>query len=289
MDFVFTANAGTDQLTKVAHGLVTGDGPAVVRVLGGTLAAPLAALTEYWAIRVDANNIKLATSPANALGGIAIDLTTAGSGTQILEIGIPYVRARTYAAGSQVRSADLNATMDSLKELHRFNLGQAQTTWTRLYTRTFFPTAWRASVSGPTLVTNPDGAGAPVPVWSIATGQTVECRIPIEPGERVLGLSSPNGGLRAEVYGDGAIDIDVIQLRYLASLAAAAGTVVLPCDHSQLNVASGWSLATYVGNFDSPIATLPSVLTLRMTLSNGAQLYLGNLYIDCERGGPPAT
>lgn len=89
-------------------------------------------------IRVDANIIKLATSSANALLGTAINLTTNGTGTQVLEVGIPYVRARTYVpravdvAGAQVKSADLNALMDAWKAFHRFVTGQAQAVWTGL-------------------------------------------------------------------------------------------------------------------------------------------------------------
>jgi hypothetical protein len=50
----------------------------------GTLPTGLAAATTYYAIRVDANTIKLATSAANASGGTAISLTGAGSGTSTI-------------------------------------------------------------------------------------------------------------------------------------------------------------------------------------------------------------
>lgn len=82
--FTFTASSATDQLTKVAHALETGDGPINVSNSGGALPAPLAAATPYYVIKVDADNIKLATSVANAYAGTAIDLTTNGTGTQTL-------------------------------------------------------------------------------------------------------------------------------------------------------------------------------------------------------------
>lgn len=133
--FVFTANAGTDQLHIVAHGLNTGDGPGAGRNLGGALPSPLAGVTDYWIIRDDADHVRLATSSANALAGTAIDLTDTGSGTNYLEVGIPYRRARTYVAssvsvpGAQVKSVDLNAIQDALDALHALLTGQAQSTW----------------------------------------------------------------------------------------------------------------------------------------------------------------
>jgi hypothetical protein len=80
----FTADSTTDQLAITAHGQFTGDGIATVSNSGGALPGGLAAGTNYWEIVVDADHIKLATTQANALAGIAIDLTSNGSGTQTL-------------------------------------------------------------------------------------------------------------------------------------------------------------------------------------------------------------
>lgn len=71
--FAFTADAGTDQLTTTA-----GDNPAIgerVRLVnsGGGLPAPLAAATDYYVLA----NFKLSAT----LGGSAINITTAGTGT----------------------------------------------------------------------------------------------------------------------------------------------------------------------------------------------------------------
>lgn len=79
-DIVITAVDDTaNTLTKVAHGLLTGDGP--VRMTGSDLPAGLLADTDYWVIKVDADKVKLATGFVNAMAGTAIDLTDAGSGT----------------------------------------------------------------------------------------------------------------------------------------------------------------------------------------------------------------
>ena len=80
--FTFTADSTTDKLNKVAHGLETGDGPIGVSNAGGGLPAPLAAATDYWVIKVDADNFYVATSLANAYAGTRIDITTNGTGTQ---------------------------------------------------------------------------------------------------------------------------------------------------------------------------------------------------------------
>ena len=60
-DDVFTAEADTEVLTAVAHGLLTGDGPFQVSNSGGALPTGLTELTDYWIIRIDADNFYLAT------------------------------------------------------------------------------------------------------------------------------------------------------------------------------------------------------------------------------------
>lgn len=127
---ITAVNAGTDQLTIAAHGLNTGDGPGTIYTPNGTIPAGLAPVTDVYAIRVDANTIKLATSSANALLGTAIDITSAGSGTLQLLVGLPYRRPRTAVAGSQIMPADDNATWDSIVALWNFLTGQTQSVFT---------------------------------------------------------------------------------------------------------------------------------------------------------------
>jgi hypothetical protein len=125
----FTADSGTDQLAITAHGLLTGDGPFATRNVGGALPGGLAAVTSYFVIRVGADAIKAATSSTNAHAGTAIDITDNGSGTNILEIGVPYRRPRTYANGSILFPEDLNANFDAWPALHALLTGQAQSVW----------------------------------------------------------------------------------------------------------------------------------------------------------------
>ncbi len=74
-------NTGTDVIT-VTKSYTTGD-EVTVRTTG-TIPAGLVANTQYYAIRVSATEIKLATSLANANLGTAIDITTQGVGTHTL-------------------------------------------------------------------------------------------------------------------------------------------------------------------------------------------------------------
>lgn len=100
----FTASSTTEELTVTAHGLATGDGPLQVSNSGGALPSPLVAATNYYAIVTGSNTFKLATSRLNALNGIAIDLTTNGTGTNSI-VGVSATRA-----GNGTITGDLDAT-----------------------------------------------------------------------------------------------------------------------------------------------------------------------------------
>lgn len=130
---ITAVDTGANTLTITGHGLVTGDGPAAVRNIGGALPAAtpaLGPLLDRFVIRVDANTLKLAASSADALAGTPIDITSSGSGTNLLEIGVPFRRPRTYAPGVQLKSADLNANFDSWIAVHGLLTGQTQGVWT---------------------------------------------------------------------------------------------------------------------------------------------------------------
>jgi hypothetical protein len=77
----FTAVASTNIFTKSSHGFRTG---IKVRVSnsGGAIPTGLAALTDYYVIKIDANTFYLSTTLLGALNGSAIiDITTNGTGT----------------------------------------------------------------------------------------------------------------------------------------------------------------------------------------------------------------
>ena len=71
---------GTDSINETAHGLSTGD--RVQLTTDGTLPAGLALATDYYVIRVDADNIQFAATAIDAEEGTAVIITAAaGTGT----------------------------------------------------------------------------------------------------------------------------------------------------------------------------------------------------------------
>ena len=67
----------TEIVTVSSHGFVTGD-----RIIAkGSLPVGLTSGSTYYVIKTDANNLKFATTQANALAGTAINLTDYGAGT----------------------------------------------------------------------------------------------------------------------------------------------------------------------------------------------------------------
>ena len=80
---VAAVSAAADTLTVTAHGRATGDGPVQLEATG-TAPGGLAALTDYWLIRVDANTVQLAATFVGAMDGVAIGIADAGTGTHAL-------------------------------------------------------------------------------------------------------------------------------------------------------------------------------------------------------------
>jgi len=76
-------NVGANKIT-VARSFTTGE--RVRFTSSGTLPAPLAAGTDYYAIRLSATEIKIAASIINALSGTAITLTTQGAGNHNVKL-----------------------------------------------------------------------------------------------------------------------------------------------------------------------------------------------------------
>lgn len=72
-------SVANNTFSKTSHGFITGLKVQVAN--SDTLPAPLAASTDYYVIKSSVDTFKLATSLSNALAGTAIDITTAGSGT----------------------------------------------------------------------------------------------------------------------------------------------------------------------------------------------------------------
>ena len=74
-------NITTETINITSHGF--GNGKAVVyHSNGGTAIGNLTSGVTYYVIKVDSNNIKLATTYTNAIAGSAINLSSLGTGTQ---------------------------------------------------------------------------------------------------------------------------------------------------------------------------------------------------------------
>jgi hypothetical protein len=84
----FTANAGTDTITFVGGCNLIADQIVQVSNAGGGLPGGLAAATNYYLINVD-RNAKTAQLSLTS-GGAAIDITTAGTGTQTVGVRLDY-------------------------------------------------------------------------------------------------------------------------------------------------------------------------------------------------------
>jgi len=74
-----SVNTGTEAITITGHGRNTGDGLTYTE--GTTAIGGLSTATKYFVIKVDDNNVKLASTTSNASNGTAIDLTGQGTGT----------------------------------------------------------------------------------------------------------------------------------------------------------------------------------------------------------------
>jgi hypothetical protein len=83
-DFTDANVTATDGLlTAASHGKDTGFGP-VRLTTSGTLPGGLTTGTDYWMIVVSSSTFRLATSKANALAGVAVEVQDAGTGTHTM-------------------------------------------------------------------------------------------------------------------------------------------------------------------------------------------------------------
>lgn len=150
---VFTANSGTDELAVDGHGLQTGHGPLRVSNSGGALPSGLAAATDYWAIRSNSGKFKLATTFARAMSGTAIDLATAGTGTNSIVSG-----TSPTGAGSAAVHGNLTVDGNLIRPTQtlRFgagggfgqNSGSAWDTAAGGISAVPFPTQWTVGIDG---------------------------------------------------------------------------------------------------------------------------------------------
>jgi hypothetical protein len=97
--FTFTVDAATDTATTVgAHGW--SDGTPVIVETTGTIPSGLSLSATYYVKVVNSTSIKFATTRANLAANVFVDITTAGTGTQTVQMG---GNAGLYLSGSAVK------------------------------------------------------------------------------------------------------------------------------------------------------------------------------------------
>jgi hypothetical protein len=96
-DVVESVDASANTLTLTAHAMLTGDGPLRLTTTGSLAGTGLAVATDYWAIKSGANTVQFAASFQDAMDGVAIDITGAGTGVHTI-----VNTAETLRAGAEV-------------------------------------------------------------------------------------------------------------------------------------------------------------------------------------------
>lgn len=267
----FIANSVTNTMAVDGHGLLTGDGPFRVLNSGGALPVPLVAATDYWIIRTSQDKFSLATTRANALNGVFIDLTTAGTGTNTI-VSISATRTGDITTFGRVTADVISADIAISNDISRRNV----------FWRQFFPTSWTTILgSAPTLVTNPAPGvgGSAFPVWRFAGGTPATeafTRVPYEGGDTLHSVV-------LEVLGDGAIDW-FADISIITSIGTGGvSTTISANDTGSFNQPAVWS-------YDTSMVTVPTVLpsisslgfVMAMQSTSGA-LHLGNLFLGFTR------
>jgi hypothetical protein len=126
----FTAVVATDVATTVApHGFATGD-EVVIFTQSASPPAPLSVGSYYYAIVVNANDVKFATTPQNALAGTAIDITTTGSGLHAIAKNSANfktaVKEALRLAASQILDGSLTLAIINASPIGTFSATQDQ-------------------------------------------------------------------------------------------------------------------------------------------------------------------
>lgn len=268
--FVFTASSVTDKLTATDHGLLTGDGPVQVSNSGGALPTGLAAVTNYWAIVVDTNNVKLATSFTNAIAGIAIDLTTNGTGTQTLA-----------CTASTVRPADAEVTR-SLTVDGDVTVVGALTVGTLHHdtTNRFVPRYWIVYGGLATTAAVPDPGSNLSPVWQLSTTASVldsfSTSIDFVLGNKLAGLTVDIFGSTSPTQ-----TYDLI-VNYYPTAGTAFGSVVQLAHVSGITPAASWSTQTLTVDAPSQVLGASGMLNLLVKIHGDGTagtrtVYIGNV------------
>jgi hypothetical protein len=112
----FTANDSTDEITVTTDFVYTGHKLRLTTT--GTLPGGLNLNTDYFIIYINSTTIKLATSITNSFAGIAIDITSTGSGTHTWNL---YSFTKVMYQ-QETKSEQVLGSSDGITEWQEFNL-----------------------------------------------------------------------------------------------------------------------------------------------------------------------
>lgn len=198
-DFVFTADNTTDTCTKVAHGLLTGDGPIRVSNSGGALPAGLAAATDYWILKTGTDTFKFATTLDNALSNTPINLTTNGTGTQTLSDTAGTLRSANLTVngnltvGGSCPALTVDSLTASFATIFLLTAGGISVTGDYGHSSTFSmpipPTAFQHRDSGSTVALNDRAAGGDPEGWiGWVAGNKILAWVPLRAGDVITSV-----------------------------------------------------------------------------------------------------
>lgn len=281
-------NTTTEVFTATAHGLTTGD-RFRLRNVGGALPAAtpaLAAVTDYFAIRVDADNIKVSDTNAHALANTGIvNLTGSLTGTTTIEYGLPFcVPTALAVANTQIKSANDTGAWNALVAIYDLLTGQAQAIWTGIT----LPVNQHVTVSGTGAFKHGDiientsalngvvqagawasGIGGSNEVFMISTGaSTLLVPLPLKVGDRIKSVSF-------NVFGDGAADVTTT---VIFTTAAMSGTSIGTT--TTTNQAASWSTVT-IDVTDTTVAA--TELVHIVFAANATNIRIGNISFVRDR------
>ncbi len=292
---ISAVNTGTDTLTATAHGLLTGD-RCRVRNVGGALPTGLTGAVDVFAIRVDANDLKVATSSSNAQAGTAINITGAGSGTNTIEFGLPYcIPTALAAAGTQVKSADANGTWNALVALYALLTGQAQAIWAAVTVAVAWtfnalvtfaaglvvPTGQHITLQGTSEVKHGDRKLDLPPYAMMSTTATPNTgNVALGTADAYLGIPLVEGdrlkSIAVSVAGNGTADVDII-----LHVNGATGTQATPSSGSATVTNPGSMAVTTINPTDT---VLGAGETFRLQFTpNATGVLVGNVCVTYDR------
>lgn len=270
---VTAVSTGADTLTAVAHGLTTGD-RFVLRNVGGALPAAtpaLAAVTTYFARRVDADTIQIAETSGAAMAGTPlVNITGVGTGTHFVEHSLPYCENRVAAPGAQVFSEDNNETWAALLALYRLLTGQAQAIWSAVNLAVDLKHGDRTEAL-------PGCAFAATSGWSVGSGKASstgsgngQCALPLKVGDRLKSVTF-------QMTGNATVDM---QADINKQTSAIAGDVSIG-NNSQNDVPA--SNVTMTVNVTSPAALAAGESVYLNVFANASGLTVSSVRYTFDR------